>query len=212
MLKKPVLSFCNTLGARLSTLRRFCSVNCKEFNIKSDYYDNHPVNENAIKEIEEISATRKNRGNIEVVRDLFKKYQNEQNETNKRELKTKLRNEFKKFPNKTHPTVLSYGINSDNVEIYSFGDFNKHEQPNAKTYEDLCSHSNTLRMDQLGNFTGSRSYYLMHSVAELEQALVRYTTDFLFKEGFEIISVPDILPAEVIEGCGMPTVAENHQV
>lgn len=45
-----------------------------------------------------------------------------------------------------------------------------------------------------------------------EQALIRYTTDYLFEHNFELISVPDLLPAEVIEGCGMAPVAENNQV
>lgn len=32
------------------------------------------------------------------------------------------------------------------------------------------------------------------------------------KEGFELVSVPDILPDKVIEGCGMPTVDDSNQV
>lgn len=52
-----------------------------------------------------------------------------------------------------------------------------------------------------------------HSANDLQElALIKYTTDFLGKEGFELISVPDILPAEVIEGCGMQTTAESSQV
>lgn len=49
-------------------------------------------------------------------------------------------------------------------------------------------------------------------MAELEQALIRYTTDVLLKEGFELISVPDILPAELIEGCGMQVNEKTTQV
>lgn len=49
-------------------------------------------------------------------------------------------------------------------------------------------------------------------MADLEQALIRYTTDILFKEGFELISVPDILPAELIEGCGMQVNGNPTQV
>lgn len=212
MLNKRIFSFCNKKCVRSLVQNQFYSTNRKEFNTKSDFYDNHPVDENAIKEIEEISAIRKNRGNIQIVRDLYEKYQNEQNGAKKTELKTKLKNEFKKFPNQTHPTVVSYGIDAQNVELYSYGDLHEKQIPNAKTYEELGLHSITLRLDQLGNFTGNRSYYFMHQLAELEQALIRYTTEILFKEGFELISVPDILPPEIIEGCGMPTIAENHQV
>lgn len=42
--------------------------------------------------------------------------------------------------------------------------------------------------------------------------MIQYATDCLKKEGFELISVPDILPAEVIEGCGMKTTAVSTQV
>lgn len=42
-----------------------------------------------------------------------------------------------------------------------------------------------------------------------EQALIRYTVNFLTKEKFNLISVPDILPAEVIDGCGMRTCSDE---
>lgn len=45
-----------------------------------------------------------------------------------------------------------------------------------------------------------------------EQALVRYSVDKLSASGFELISVPEILPPEVIEGCGMNTSGGRTQV
>lgn len=45
-----------------------------------------------------------------------------------------------------------------------------------------------------------------------EHALVKYTIDRLTAAKFELISVPDILPATVIEGCGFSTHGERNQV
>lgn len=39
-----------------------------------------------------------------------------------------------------------------------------------------------------------------------------YTTTEILKHGFSIVSVPDILPAEVIKSCGMNTDGERNQV
>ncbi|CAH1971676.1 unnamed protein product [Acanthoscelides obtectus] len=50
-------------------------------------------------------------------------------------------------------------------------------------------------------------------MAELEHALVNYFLENLIvNHGFELISVPDILPRDVIERCGMKTRGERNQV
>ena len=42
--------------------------------------------------------------------------------------------------------------------------------------------------------------------------MIKYTTAEILKHGFNIVSVPDILPAEVIKSCGMTTDGERNQV
>ncbi|KAG5896148.1 hypothetical protein JTB14_015851 [Gonioctena quinquepunctata] len=49
-------------------------------------------------------------------------------------------------------------------------------------------------------------------LVELEHALLNYFLKKLLQNGFELISVPDILPREVIESCGMNTRGERNQV
>lgn len=213
LIKRTIFKlFRTTITYDSHSIRLCSSIYHKEFKIKSDFFDNLNINQNLLDDIVERNKIRKSRGSIELLQHLFKQYSSETIETEKNDLKIKLLNEIKKFPNETHPTVLSYGYDSQPVELYTHGDLHKNPIENARTYEELGTLSNTIRMSQLGNFTGSRSYYFMHSVAEMEQALIRYTTDALFKEGFELISVPDILPAEVIEGCGMETQGDQHQV
>lgn len=52
----------------------------------------------------------------------------------------------------------------------------------------------------------------MNDLAEMEEALVQYTIDKLEANGFELVSVPELLPPEVIEGCGMKTTGKRHQI
>lgn len=182
------------------------------FSLNSEFWESYIPDENAIEEIAEESKVRKSRGSVQLLRHYFKNYQTANDSDKKAEFRLRLIDEMKKFPNKTHPTVLSYGSESDKVELYAFGDLHKNPIPNFKSYQELGTLSNTIRMSQLGNFCGSRSYYFMNSVAELETALIRYTTDKLLKKGFELVSVPDILPAELIEACGQQVDGHPTQV
>lgn len=139
----------------------------KEFIIQSDFFDTHPINRQTIDAVAKLDAERKSRANIAIVRDLFTKYENESDDQLKNEISKKLRNELKKFPNQTHPTVLGYGPNADLTEIESHGDAFKKENPAGRDYVALSKLLKSMRLHDLGAFTGSRSYYFMQGVAEL---------------------------------------------
>lgn len=139
----------------------------KQFIIQCDFFDTHPIDRQAIDALTKLDSDRKSRASVKIVRDLFTKYENETNAHRKNELAMELRNEFKKFPNQTHPTVLAYGANAANTEIECHGDAHNTENPDGKDYVTICKLLNTVRLEQLGNFTGSRSYYFMYSIAEL---------------------------------------------
>jgi len=49
-------------------------------------------------------------------------------------------------------------------------------------------------------------------LAELEDALVRYSLEAVRKAGFQLISVPDIIYPHIIESCGMRTRSDRDQV
>ncbi len=59
---------------------------------------------------------------------------------------------------------------------------------------------------------GQRAYTFYDSLALLESALVRLTLDRTAEAGMQLVGVPDILPAAVIERCGFPTMGERNQV
>lgn len=69
-----------------------------------------------------------------------------------------------------------------------------------------------VRTDQLGIIAGHRSYTLMGEMAELERALTNYAIERLITHGFNLVSVPDILHRDVIEGCGLNTRGKRAQV
>lgn len=203
------------LSRKLLGVRELSTVKTHQFSLDSDYFENYVPDEKTVEEIADAVKIRKSRGSIEILKHYYNKYNGESDAKKKAESRLKLVDELKKFPNRTHPTVLDYGIDVEKVELNSFGDLHKNPIPKSKSCMELGVMSNTIRMSDLGTFCGSKSYYFMNSVAELETALIRYTTDFLLKKGFEIISVPDILPAKLIEACGQqvdghPTQVRSH--
>lgn len=139
----------------------------KEFLIQSDFFDTHPIDRQTIEALAKLDSERKSGANIEIVRNLHAKFESETDTKRQAELATKLRSEIKKFPNQTHPTVLAYGPNAAYTEVESHGDAFEKKNPDGMDYVTLCNLLNTVRLDHLGNFTGSRSYYFMQSVAEM---------------------------------------------
>lgn len=74
---------------------------------------------------------------------------------------------LQKLPNQTHPDILEYG--DIPKVLYSYGEkwkFTGASKP-LKSFPDICKQLNILRTDQLGNLTGTKSYYLMNSLAKL---------------------------------------------
>lgn len=59
---------------------------------------------------------------------------------------------------------------------------------------------------------GARAYGLYGPLADLEAALVRLTLARISAAGMQLVRVPDVLPADVIERCGFPTDGERNQV
>ena len=79
-------------------------------------------------------------------------------------------------------------------------------------FHEIAKDLDLLRTENLGNITGSRSYYFIKELVQLEQALIQFTVDTLMKKGFTLYSVPDLLHSKLIESCGMDTQGERTQV
>lgn len=160
--------------------------------------------------IQQNITSRKGVGDIKLVTQLKHQLEHSVKRSNSYEdIRKKFYEELYRIPNKTHPDVFKYGEQAKLVKLVNE---KKKDAFKYKDFQEIAKRLNLVRTDQLGNVCGGRSYYVMGEMAELEQALINYFISSLLKNGFELISVPEILPKDVIEGCGMSTTGERDQV
>lgn len=162
---------------------------------------------------EEIYQNVKNRkgiGNIELIHEIKNELGHLEKDSEAfKSTQERLFLELRKIPNRTHPSVADYGEEPKIVKHIG-----EPKQLNFKPLEfhEISKKLNLMRTEQLGNLAGNRSYVFMGELAELEQALVHYTAAKLLKKNCRMISVPDMLPRDVIERCGMNTRGDRAQV
>ncbi|GAB1604845.1 serine--tRNA ligase, mitochondrial-like [Argonauta hians] len=171
--------------------------------------------ENTLK-IKENIKNRKGIGDIEAVHSLWEDTLREADPAKKKELVKKLRSAASDIPNKMHPLV-PIGDESCNRVIRTFGQ----QSPNTEKEErkvktksvvEIGEKAGWLRTSNVGVTTGQRSYYFLDQLSRLELALVNYSLDKLSQKGFQLVSVPEILKPEIIEGCGFKTTGLRTQV
>jgi seryl-tRNA synthetase len=108
------------------------------------------------------------------------------------------------FPNLSHSSII------DLRKPRTVFDNTKYWKPfakdvtNIRVFEDIAKILHGARTRDTGQTATDKSYYLTGPLAELEQALIRYTVDTLTKRyGFKMVSVPDLLHPKIIEACGL---------
>lgn len=161
-------------------------------------------------EIRANTARRRGRGDVDAVAEVAKELRgNPEDEY----LGARLLHEASAIPNRTHPESASL----TEPKVVRTKEFNRMGESLGKkpaVFEKLGgTRLKQFRSDGVKEICSERSYFLTDQLAELEQALVRYTLQRLVKEwDFEVVSVPDILNPAVIEACGMETQGERAQV
>ncbi|XP_030753105.1 serine--tRNA ligase, mitochondrial isoform X2 [Sitophilus oryzae] len=171
---------------------------------------NYLCNSHNIALIQENILKRKGVGDIILVNELYNQLNKiKPSDINYKDIEKEFYKQCLLIPNKTHPDLLNLG--EDPHLIKYVGKKKEFDFP-YKEFPEICKRLNLARTDQLGSLSGSKSYYLLGKLAELEQALVRYFLVNLLKNSFQLISVPDILPRNVIESCGMNTRGDRTQV
>lgn len=162
---------------------------------------------------DEISRNIQNRkgvGDINLIHELKSKLDNTNpSDDSYSSVHKQFYDELSKIPNRTHPTVSNY---SDEPLVVKHVGTKRKFDAKPKEFDEITKRLRLIRTDHLGNLCGSRSYILLGEMAELEQALVQYTVDNLLKHKFQLISVPDLLHRNIIEGCGMNTSSARNQV
>lgn len=107
--------------------------------------------------------------------------------------------ELGRMPNLTDPRVLN---NEEPSVLKTCGICPKYNFK-PKEFSELAKQLKILRTEDLGSVMGEKSYVFIGELAELEEALVRYTIQRLLARNFRLTSVPDIIPTELIERCGL---------
>jgi seryl-tRNA synthetase len=112
-----------------------------------------------------------------------------------------LETEAVKIPNLTHPAVPSGMEEKDNKEIKRSG------RPavfsfKAKDHLELGVSLDILDFETAQKVAGQKWYYLKNEGVLLELALIRYALDILRKEGFTLLSTPDVAREEIVAGTG----------
>lgn len=158
--------------------------------------------------LEKYANLRKSVNNIQEIRNLLKSLQQSTDLSQSKLLSEQLQKELRRLPNKTHPEVMH--LHEPKV-LKTYNKFPEFDSP-PQDFDEIAKKLNLIRTNHLGNFCGHKSYYFLGALAEMEHALIRYALDIIRPKGFKIVSVPDILPAEVIQGCGMQTDGERNQV
>ncbi|OWF52314.1 serine--tRNA ligase, mitochondrial-like [Mizuhopecten yessoensis] len=115
------------------------------------------------------------------------------------------------IPNRSSPHS-PIGDESNTRLVGTFGEKTEFKdfkpQKTSKLGEDL----NLLRLNDLGITTGTRSYYFLAGLADLEHALIQLAITKLISRGFELVTVPEIIHPAVIEACGFHKKGEVTQV
>lgn len=158
--------------------------------------------------LEKYAKLRKSVNNVQEIRNLLTNLQKSTDLTQGKQLSEQLKKELTRLPNKTHPDVMHL---HEPAVLETFNKFPEFESP-PQDFDDIAKKLNLIRVNHLGNFCGHKSHYFLGALAEMEHALIRYALDNIRAKGFKLVSVPDILSPEIIQGCGMQTDGERNQV
>ncbi len=106
------------------------------------------------------------------------------------------------IPNILHETVPQGKDESENVPIRTVGKPTKFDFK-AKDHIDLGLALDLFDVESSAKTSGARFYFLKNEAVLLELALVQYAMDFLVKQGFTPVIVPDLVKERVMYGVGM---------
>lgn len=164
-----------------------------------------------LSEVKQNISLRKGVGNLDKVLHIYSNLKaKDVSDSTHEVLKQEFYNELSKLPNKTHPLVREYKDEPRLVhELNEKRDFGTYA---PLEFSEITRLMNLMRTDKLGQTCGHKSYYFLGELAELEEALIKYAITHLINENFQLISVPDILPKNVLESCGMSINSDRTQV
>jgi seryl-tRNA synthetase len=120
-------------------------------------------------------------------------------ETQKIKLESEIKRDLMKLPNLIHESVPVGKDESENKVIKTFG---KPEKAGfeLKNHGELMEKMNQADFDSSANIAGAGFYFLKDKIALLNQALIRYSIDFLLKKGYIYVEPPLMMRRAPYEG------------
>lgn len=103
-----------------------------------------------------------------------------------------------RIPNIMHESVPIGKDDSENVEIKKWGEEKKFSYP-VKNHVELLEDLGLVDFDTSAKVSGNGFYFLKGELALLNQALIRFTIDFMNAKGYDYIEPPLMLHKEVLD-------------
>jgi len=114
------------------------------------------------------------------------------------------------IPNRTHPDAPIGANDTQNVEVRKNGKPRKIATP--LDHVTLAERHGLIDFARGAKVAGAKFYFLRGKLAILEQALIRYGIDFALKEGFEMLTTPDVAKEEILVAKGFLPRGPEKQV
>lgn len=104
---------------------------------------------------------------------------------------------LKDIPNILHPSVPQGKTDADNVEIKRFGP--SPVKRDVKPHQVLAEELGVADFDSAAKTSGAGFYYLEGELALLNQALIRYAIETMYKKGFRYVETPLLIRKGIVD-------------
>ena len=102
------------------------------------------------------------------------------------------------IPNILHESVPQGKDDSENVELKKWGELRKFDFP-VKNHVELCEELGIADFDASAKVAGNGFYFLKGELALLNQAIIRFTIDFMQRQGYTYVEPPLMLHKDVLD-------------
>lgn len=128
-------------------------------------------------------------------------------------LEAALEAESARIPNMTHPEVPRGGEECAKI-ISSRGEKRDFEAEGmkAKSHLDIALQHDLVDFENAARVAGNKFYYLRNDGALLELGLINWAMNCARRNGFTIMTTPDVAREEIVVGCGFQPRGESSQV
>ncbi len=133
---------------------------------------------------------------IKKVKELPSKIKEKEEEMEK--LKDQMLELQKRIPMMLHESVPIGKDESENVERARYGEPSEKDFE-VKSHVEICEQLGIVDFDASARVAGNGFFYLKKELAMLNQALIRFATEFMIKKGFLFVEPPLMMKEEVLK-------------